>query len=142
LDNVKTTPQKPAKPPQETFHLGEYLLEIGLIDKKTLNKALKVQKSSKKKLGQVLVDMGVANDVVIGKALAVHLKIPYGRIDKANIPNDIIALISRELAEKHMVIPLRKKEDRLLVAMADPLDLYPDFRTLKLVENPIFIFTQ
>jgi len=47
--------------------------------------------------------------VGIAKALAVHLEIPYGRIDKATIPKDIIALISPELAEKHMGIPLRKK---------------------------------
>jgi len=121
---VKTTPEKPAKLTKKTIRLGEYLVKIGLIDKETLNKALKAQKSSKKMLGQILVDMGVADDVAIAKALAIRLKIPYGRIDKASIPNDIIALISPELAEKHMVIPLRMKGDRLLVAMANPLDLY------------------
>ncbi len=124
MNNVKTTPEKPAKSPKKTLRLGEYLVMIGLIDKETLNKALKAQETSKKKLGQILVGMGVADDVVIAKALAVRLKIPYGRIDKTNIPNDIIALIPPELAEKYMVIPLRKKGDRLLVAMANPLDLY------------------
>ena len=124
MNNVKNTPEKSAKSPQKTRRLGEYLVNIGLIDKETLNKALKAQKSSKKKLGQILVDMGVADDVVIAKALAVRLKIPYGRIDSTSIPKDIIALIPPELAEKHMVIPLRKKGDRLLVAMANPLDLY------------------
>ncbi len=124
MNNVKTTPEKPAKLTKKTIRLGEYLVKIGLIDKETLNKALKAQKSSKKMLGQILVDMGVADDVAIAKALAIRLKIPYGRIDKASIPNDIIALISPELAEKHMVIPLRMKGDRLLVAMANPLDLY------------------
>jgi len=124
LNNVKTTPEKPAKSPKKPIRLGEYLVKIGLIDKETLNKALKTQKSIKKKLGQILVDMGVADDVAIAKALAVSLKIPYGRIDKASIHNDIIGLIPPELAEKHMVIPLRKTGDRLLVAMANPLDLY------------------
>jgi len=124
LNNVKIAPEKSAKSPKKNLRLGEYLVKIGLIDKETLNKALKVQKSSRKKLGQILVDMGVADDVVIAKALAVSLKIPYGRIDKASITNDIIALIPPELAEKHMVVPLRKKGDRLLVAMANPLDLY------------------
>ena len=124
MNHVKTTPQKPAKPPKKTFRLGEYLVKIGLIDKETLNKALKAQKSSKKRLGEVLVEMGVADDVVIAKALAVRLKLPYGRIDKANIPDDIIALIPPELAEKHGIVPLKMKGNRLLVAMANPLDLY------------------
>jgi len=123
LNNVKTTSEN-ARPPQKTLRLGEYLVNIGLIDKETLNKALTNQKSSKKKLGQILVDMGVADDVVIAKALAVRLKIPYGRIDNVSIPSDIIALIPRELAEKHMIVPLRMNGNRLLMAMANPLDLY------------------
>ncbi len=124
MNNVKTTPEKAAKSPQKTLRLGEYLVMIGLIDKETLNKALKAQKSSKKRLGEVLMDMGVADDVVIAKALAVRLKLPYGRIDKANIPNDIIKLIPPELAEKHGVVPLKKDGNRLLIAMTNPLDLY------------------
>ncbi|MCP4578715.1 MAG: Flp pilus assembly complex ATPase component [Deltaproteobacteria bacterium] len=124
MNDVKTTPENPAKSPKKTLRLGEYLVMIGLIDKETLNKALKAQKSSKKKLGEVLMDMGVADDVVIAKALAVRLKLPYGRINNADIPNDIIALIPPELAEKHAVIPLRMNGNRLLVAMANPLDLY------------------
>jgi len=124
LNNVKTTPEKPTKPPQNTLRLGEYLVTIGLIDKETLNKALIAQKSSKKKLGEVLMEMGIADDVVIAKALAVRLKLPYGRIDKANIPDNIISLISPELAEKHAVIPLKMNGNRLLVAMANPLNLY------------------
>jgi type IV pilus assembly protein PilB len=125
LNNVKITPEKPAKAPKKNLRLGEYLVMIGLIDKETLNKALNAQKTSKKKLGEVLMEMGVADDVVIAKALAVRLKIPYGRIDNATIPKDIISLVSPELAEKYSVIPLRKKDgNRLLVAMANPLDLY------------------
>ena len=124
MDNVKAPPEKPAKSPQKTLRLGEYLVMIGLIDKETLNKALETQKSSKKKLGEILMDMGVADDVVIAKALAVRLKLPYGRIDKANIPNDIIALIPPDLAQKHAVMPLKMNGNRLLVAMANPLDLY------------------
>ncbi len=121
---MKTTPENPAKSPKKTLRLGEYLVMIGMIDKETLNKALKAQKSSKKKLGEVLMEMGVADDVGIAKALAVRLKLPYGRIDKANIPSNIISLIPPALAEKHAVMPLRMNGNRLLVAMANPLDLY------------------
>ena len=124
MDNVKTTPEKPAKPPPKPLRLGEYLVKIGLIDQETLNKALKAQESVKKKLGQILIDMGVADDVVIAKALSVCINVPYTRIDKTDIPKDIILLIPLELAQNHMVIPLRRRGDRLLVAMANPLDLY------------------
>ena len=124
LKNVKSSPEKSGKSPPKPLRLGEYLVKIGLIDQETLNKALKAQKSVKKKLGQVLMDMGVADDVVIAKALSVCINVPYARIDKTDIPKDVILLIPLELAQNHMVIPLRRKGDQLLVAMANPLDLY------------------
>ncbi len=104
--------------------LGEYLVKIGLFDEETLKQALETQKTSKQRLGQVLTNMGVTDEVAIAKALAVRLKIPYGRIHKATIPDEVISLVPAELAATHMVIPLKKKGNRLLVAMADPLNLY------------------
>ncbi len=124
MNNEKTPSVNQSNAPKKKLRLGEYLVKIGLIDNETLNKALEAQKSSKKKLGQILVDMGVADDVVIAKALAVRLKIPYGRLENAGIASDIIESVPTELAQKHQVVPLRKKDGRLLVAMANPLDLH------------------
>ena len=45
-------------------------MEAGLIDKKTLIKALEIQMEQKKKLEETLIDMGVADDEEIAKALA------------------------------------------------------------------------
>ncbi len=118
------TPKNPMASQKKTLKLGEYLVKIGIIDVDTLNKALEIQKSSKKKLGQILVDMGMADDLVVAKALGAQLKIPYGRINKVSIPQNIISLVPAELAENHMVIPLKKDGNRLLVAMSNPLDLY------------------
>ena len=105
------------------IRLGEILVKSGLIDTETLVKALEIQKSQQRRLGQVLVDMGVADQVVIAKTLSKQLKIPYGRLQNVHIPKEVIALVSAQLAENHLVIPLKKEEKGLLVAMADPLDL-------------------
>lgn len=51
-------------------YIGEILVSSGLIDKNTLNKALKIHKTGGKKIGQVLIDMGVATDVQIAEAVA------------------------------------------------------------------------
>ena len=59
--------------------LGECLVGAGLIDEKTLAKALELQKVQKKKLGRVLIDMGVADDGTIARALAEQLNIPMIR---------------------------------------------------------------
>jgi type IV pilus assembly protein PilB len=108
---------------RQRMRLGEILVNSGLIDSETLTKALEIQKSQKRRLGQVLIDMGVADQIVIAKTLAKQLKIPYGRLKNARIPNEIIGMVSAQLAENHLVVPLKKTEKGLLVGMADPLDL-------------------
>ncbi len=119
-----SNPNRPVEPPQKKMRLGEILVKSGLIDEKTLNKALEIQKTQKKRLGQVLVDMRVADEVIIAKTLARQLNIPYGRLEKVKIVKEVIGLVPPELAENHLVIPIKKREHSILVAMANPLDLY------------------
>jgi type IV pilus assembly protein PilB len=104
--------------------LGECLVEAGLIDDKTLANALEIQKAQGKKIGQVLIDMGVADDGMIAKALAGQLNISLLRLDKILIPGKIISLVPPELAENHLLIPIKETKKGLLVAMANPLDFY------------------
>jgi type IV pilus assembly protein PilB len=104
--------------------LGECLVETGLIDEKTLAKALEIQKVQKKKIGQILIDMGVADDQEIAKALATQLMIPFLHLSRVEIPQEIISLVPAEVAENYLLIPVKRTEKGLLVAMANPLDLY------------------
>lgn len=118
------TPDKTKPPPSRKMKLGEYLIKGGLIDEETLAKALELQKTQKRRLGQILVDMGVADEIIIAKTLAKQMKIPYGRLKGQKIAKRVIDLVSPELAETHLVIPVKQREKSLLVAMADPLDLH------------------
>jgi hypothetical protein len=99
----------PLHGPGQKIRLGELLVKSGLIDDKTLAKALELHKSRKRRLGQALVDMGVADQVVIAKTLAKQLNIPYGRLKDVKIAKEVIGLVSAQLAENHLVIPIKKK---------------------------------
>lgn len=102
--------------------IGDLLVEKGIIDRKTLIKALKIQKGQKKRLGQVLIDMGVADETQIAKGLASKFKIDYVTLEDREIPRETISLIPQDMAESHLVIPIEEKHKKLVVAMADPLD--------------------
>lgn len=117
-------PTKDLKAAKRTKKLGEWLVEVGLIDKKTLANALEVQKVTKKKLGHILINMGVADDEVIANALGKQFKIPFLRLDKIEIPKEIISLVPHEMAENYLLIPIKETEKGLLVAMANPLAPY------------------
>jgi len=104
--------------------LGEILIEMGLISSKELEKAIQIQKKAGKRLGEILVEQGVLSQKDLLKALSLKLNIPTEKIDSYAIDPSVVEIISREIAEKHKIIPLFKVNDTLTVAMADPLDVY------------------
>lgn len=112
------------KPSEKRKKLGELLVEVGLIDRRVLVKALEIQKMKKKRIGQILIDMGVADEEEIAKALSSQLRIPLVRLKKTDIPEEIISLVPHELAENYLLIPIKKTEKGLVVAMANPLEFY------------------
>ena len=109
--------------------LGEYLVEAGIIDQKVLFKALEIQKVQKKRIGQILINMGVADDEDVAEALALQLKIPFLHLGEVKIEPEVIALIPPEMVENYLLIPIRKTDQGLLVAMAlasmaNPSEIY------------------
>ncbi|MCJ7771557.1 MAG: Flp pilus assembly complex ATPase component TadA, partial [Desulfobacterales bacterium] len=104
--------------------LGECLIDAGLIDQKTLEKALEIQKIEKKKIGQILIDMGVTDDMEIAKALSRQLNIPFLTIGDINPSDDIKSLVPPEMAENYLMVPIKKMDKKLLVAMVNPMDFY------------------
>ena len=71
---------------------------------------------------QILMDIGVVTDVKIAGTLAKQLDIPFIRLGNINIPDTIIAMVPPEVAEKYLAIPIIANHNKLVVAMADPLE--------------------
>ena len=70
------------------------------------------------------MDMGVADDVEIAKALARQLKIPMIRLNAGVVNPDAVALVPAEIAESYSLMPIRIQEGKLVVAMVNPLEFY------------------
>ena len=123
--------------------LGDYLVETGLIDAETLQKALDIQKTKNKRLGEILIDMGAVDDEAIAKALAEQLKIPLIRLQDREISEEVISLVPSEVALAHLLIPVDVLENKLIVAMVNPLDRHAieDLRFLSRMRVEIGITT-
>ena len=80
--------------------LGQFLLDAGLIDDKSLSKALEIQKITRKKLGQVLREMGVVDEQEIAKTISKQFNIPLVPLDNMEIPKVLIDLVPAEMAGK------------------------------------------
>lgn len=104
--------------------IGDILVESGLITQEQLEEALKIQKQTKKRLGDTLITNGFITEQQLIEVLEFQLGIPHVSLYKYQIDRSIAQIIPESLAIRYQVIPIKKKGNKLTVAMADPLDYY------------------
>ncbi len=103
---------------------GELLVREKLISPQQLQKALEEQKASGGRLGLNLTKLGFIKEQELTNFLSKHYGVPSINLSEFEIDPDIINLIPKEVAEKHQVIPVNKAGANLIVAMADPSNIY------------------
>jgi len=104
--------------------LGELLVQENIIDPLQLEQAVNEQKKSGEKLTAALVRLGYVDENQLSQMLAQQHNVPA--IDLANFPVDPKAVdkIPKKVCEQHAVIPVSISGDTLVVAMADPGNIY------------------
>ncbi len=106
------------------IRLGELLIKKNLLTQAQLEEALQAQVIFGGKLGTVLIEMGLITEDVLAEVLAQLLSIPCAKPGHMqDIPDDVIKIISPELAEKNKVVPVAVNGKKLTLAMADPRNL-------------------
>ena len=104
--------------------LGEILVEGNLISSLQLKKALELQRSEGLRLGDTLVRLGYIDDEQKTTFLARQLGVPIATSKQfASADTNIVALIPEHIARQYDCIALEKKNNILVVAMEDVLDL-------------------
>ncbi len=101
--------------------LGELLIKRNLLNQAQLEEALQAQVIFGGKLGTILIEMGLITEHALAEMLTLLLGVPCvkpGELQK--IPENVINLISQDLAEKHQVIPVSVSGKKLTLAMSDP----------------------
>ena len=104
--------------------IGELLVSEGLLTETQLQEALNVSKRTGVRLGTAMVNMGIVTEKDISQALSRQFDIPYISLSEIIIEPAIIKLIPESLARRYMVIPFAQEENKLKVAMFDPLNIF------------------
>jgi len=94
-----------------------------LIDKKTLNRALKLQASTKKRFGEILTEMGSVDENVITACLAEQYDFPIADLETLQPSTDALALVDQQFATTNQVLPISIENGKLFCVIADPLDI-------------------
>ena len=107
---------------------GDFLLDV-LINRKII-KSSDIEKIHQKQeekgfsIQNIVISMGLIKKKEMMEILSQEISIPYVELDGKVFDPSIVAMLPENLSRKHRLVTIDKKEDKLVVAMANPLDVY------------------
>jgi type IV pilus assembly protein PilB len=104
--------------------LGELLVRENLISLQQLQQAQEEQRKTGGRLGYNLTKLGYIEENELTQFLSKQYGVPAINLSEFEIDQEVIRLVPKEVAEKHQVIPVNRAGASLIVAMADPSNIF------------------
>ncbi len=104
--------------------LGELLVRENLISVQQLRKAQEEQQKSGARIGTALIKTGAIEESKLTDFLSKQYGVPAINLKDFDIDPEIIKLVPKDVALKHLVIPVNRAGPSLIVAMCDPSNIY------------------
>ena len=99
------------------------LVSSGLLTAAHLGEALELQRSGGGKLGQLLVHKKFIEERTLLEFLGRQFGIEFADLRNMELKEDLIRIIPENIARRYGLIVVEKKENKLKVAMEDPLNI-------------------
>jgi type IV pilus assembly protein PilB len=112
-------------PPVKTFgeRIAEALVEDGLLTNKQVEELLEQQKKEGTRLLKLLLEKSYVSEQDMAISMGRVLNVPPINLARISVPLEIADLLSREMAHNYKVVPVSRLENKLFLAMADPLNV-------------------
>lgn len=112
-------------PPVKTFgeRIADALLEDGLLSSKQFDELKQQKKAGGVRLLKLLVEKSYVSEYDLSVSMGRVLSVPPVNLSKIQIPLEVADLLPRDISFNHKVIPVSKLENKLFLAMADPLNV-------------------
>lgn len=112
-------------PPVKNFgeRIADALVEDGLLSTKQVEELLELQKKEGTRLLKLLSEKQFVKDVDMVVAMGRVLNVPPVNLQRISIPMEVANLVQKDTAETHKVIPVARLDNKLFLAMADPLNV-------------------
>jgi type IV pilus assembly protein PilB len=104
--------------------LGELLVRENLISVQQLRKAQEDQQRHGTRIGAALIKTGAIEESKLTDFLSKQYGVPAINLKEFDIDIEIIKMVPRDVAEKHLVVPVNRAGPSLIVAMCDPSNIY------------------
>ncbi|MBM4784020.1 MAG: type IV-A pilus assembly ATPase PilB [Archangiaceae bacterium] len=104
--------------------LGELLVRENLISVQQLRKAQEEQQKNGTRISTALIKVGAIEESKLTDFLSKQYGVPAINLKEFDVDPEIIKLVPKDVAEKHLVIPVNRAGSSLIVAMCDPSNIY------------------
>ncbi len=120
---VDANPNAPVR--QFEWRIGEIMIQKGWIRWPDLEMALEVQKETQKPIGDILLHQGLISSEILFESLAIQFGKKFVRISESVVSKQAVDLVPKHFVYEHALMPLAFRQGELLVAISDPLDMWP-----------------
>jgi type IV pilus assembly protein PilB len=103
--------------------IGNVLLARRAITEDQLRQAVEIKRESRGQLGRILVDMGAVSKRELARGVAQQWDLPFAELSDGSCNPEVARLIPAALAQRYGVIAIDRTPDRVVVAMADPVNV-------------------
>ncbi len=112
-------------PPIKSFgeRIADALIEDGLMSSAQVQELLELQKKEGTRLLKLILEKGYVSEVDMVVSMGRVLTVSPVNLARLAIPQDIAHLVPREMATNHKVLPVSRLDNRMFLAMADPLNV-------------------
>ena len=112
-------------PPVKSFgeRIADALVEDGLLSVRQVEQLVEEQKKGGVRLLKLILEKGYVGDQDMAVSMGRVLNTPPINLARITIPVEVAELLPREVAHNHKIIPVSRLENKLFIAMADPLNV-------------------
>jgi hypothetical protein len=102
--------------------IGQLLVKAALITQNQLEKALRNQKKTSKRLGEILMEMGYIRSADLVRMLSQQAAVRFLELRVEMLDEKLIKSFPESFLYRNYAIPVVEAEDKLTVAVGDPVD--------------------
>ncbi|MGO3702247.1 MAG: GspE/PulE family protein [Candidatus Saccharimonadales bacterium] len=120
--------------------LKDIFISEGLVSAATIEECLKQAEASNRQLVAILTERDIIDDELLTHAIAYVSGVPYVNLVNSTPSQEVLSLLSADVAERFMAVPLAEVRNRLAIAMIDANNVQAVDYLANVIQRPIKVF--
>ena len=120
--------------------LAKLLIEEGLVQESKIELAMKEAGSKNQSLMSYMIEHKILDNEILVHAISHVSGIPYVNLENTTIPQENLDLITVDIAERNMAVPIAEVQGRIAVAMLDATNIQAVDYLSSLIQRPLKVF--